>query len=44
MSELFRYKYDDLFNPTLEALHNLGGAGSVEEMEEQFRICNKTLR
>ncbi|MGV3589963.1 MAG: restriction endonuclease [Adhaeribacter sp.] len=35
MSELFRYKYDDLFNPTLEALHNLGGSGSVEEIEEQ---------
>lgn len=36
MKELFNYKYDELFNPTLAALHNLGGSGSVEEMEEQI--------
>lgn len=35
MKEIFDYKYDDLFNPTLTALHNLGGSGSVEEIEEQ---------
>jgi restriction system protein len=35
MKELFNYKYDDLFNPTLQALHNLGGSGSIEEIEEQ---------
>jgi restriction system protein len=32
--ELFKYKYDDLFNPTLKALHQLGGSGSIEEIEE----------
>jgi restriction system protein len=31
----FKYKYDDLFNPTLNALKNLGGSGSVSEIEEQ---------
>jgi restriction system protein len=35
MKELFNYKYDDLFNPTLKALHNLGGSGSVDEIEDQ---------
>ncbi|MFT7035235.1 MAG: restriction system protein [Cyclobacteriaceae bacterium] len=35
MDEHFKYKYDDLFNPTLEALINLGGSGSVGEIEEQ---------
>lgn len=33
--EIFKYKYDDLFNPTLTALHNLGGSASVSEIEEQ---------
>jgi len=41
MSELLKYKYDDLFNPTLEALHNLGGSGSVEEIEEQVSVILK---
>lgn len=31
----FKYKYDDLFNPTLTALKNLGGSGAVSEIEEQ---------
>jgi restriction system protein len=31
----FKYKYDDLFNPTLTAIHNLGGSGSVDEIEEE---------
>jgi restriction system protein len=35
MKELFKYKYDDLFNPTLKALHILGGSGSIEEIEER---------
>lgn len=35
MKEIFKYKYDDLFNPTLDALNNLGGSGSVAEIEEQ---------
>jgi restriction system protein len=30
----FTYKYDDLFNPTLQALKRLGGSGSVSEIEE----------
>ena len=29
----FTYKYDDLFNPTLQALKRLGGSGSVSEIE-----------
>ncbi len=35
MSEIFIYKYDDLFNPTLNALHKLGGSGSVDEIEDE---------
>ena len=35
MSEIFKYKYDDLVNPALKALKNLGGSGSVREIEEQ---------
>ncbi|WP_179317987.1 restriction endonuclease [Winogradskyella undariae] len=35
MDKDFKYKYDDLFNPTLTALKNLGGSGAVSEIEEQ---------
>lgn len=35
MDKHFKYKYDDLFNPTLKALRNLGGSGAVNEIEEQ---------
>lgn len=43
MKEHFKYKYDELFNPLLTALHNLGGSGSVEELEEQVAtILNLT--
>lgn len=43
MKETFKYKYDDLFNPTLTALQNLGGSGSVPEIEEQVAtILNLT--
>lgn len=35
MDKYFKYKYDDLFNPTLGALKRLGGSGSVSEIEEQ---------
>ncbi len=35
MDKDFKYKYDDLFNPTLTALKNLVGSGSVSEIEEQ---------
>jgi restriction system protein len=41
MKELFKFKYDDLFNPTLSALHNLGGSGSVGEIEEQVATLLK---
>jgi restriction system protein len=41
MKELFNYKYDDLFNTTLTALQNLGGSGSVPEIEEQVATILK---
>ena len=43
MKELFNFKHEDLFNPTLTALHNLGGSGSISEIEEQVAtILNLT--
>ena len=36
--EIFKYKYDELFNPVLQALHKLGGSGSNDEIEEQVII------
>lgn len=33
--EIFKYKYDELFNPTLQSLHKLGGSASVPEIEEE---------
>lgn len=41
MKEHFKYKYDELFNSLLTALHNLGGSGSVEELEEQVATILK---
>ncbi|HUQ97196.1 MAG TPA: restriction endonuclease [Chitinophagaceae bacterium] len=41
MTEFFRYKYDDLMNPTLQALHQLGGSGSVNEIEDQVAALLK---
>lgn len=35
MDKFFKYKYDDLFNPTLKAIKYLGGSGAVAEIEEQ---------
>src|SRR4051812_36586089 len=35
MDEIFNYKHDDLFNPTLKALHKLGGSGSISEIEDE---------
>jgi restriction system protein len=35
MDKHFKYKHDDLFNPTLKALKNLGGSGAISEIEEQ---------
>lgn len=32
--EIFKYKYDELFNPALQALHKLGGSGTNNEIEE----------
>lgn len=34
--ELFKYKYDALFNPVLQALHQLGGSGTNNEVEEKI--------
>ncbi len=34
MAELFNYKFNDLFNPTLKALNHLGGSASVSEIED----------
>ncbi len=31
----FKYKYYELFNPVLQSLHNLGGSGSNEEIENE---------
>lgn len=31
----FKYKYDELFNPVLQSLHDLGGSGSNEEIEKK---------
>lgn len=33
--EIFKHKYDELFNPVLQALHRLGGSGKNSEIEEQ---------
>lgn len=33
--EIFKYKYDELFNPVLQALQKLGGSGTNSEIEEQ---------
>jgi len=35
MSEIFQYKYEDLFNPTIQALKNLGGSASISEIEDE---------
>lgn len=34
--EIFKYKYDELFNPVLQALHQLDGSGSNDEIEEKL--------
>jgi restriction system protein len=33
---MFKYKYDDLFNPVLTALHALGGSASNDEIYEKL--------
>ena len=35
-TEAFTFKYDDLINPVLEALHALGGSGTNTEIEERL--------
>lgn len=41
MDKNFTYKYDDLFNPLLRAIKNLGGSGAVSEIEEEVaKILN----
>lgn len=41
MSKLFQYKYDELFNPTIQALKNLGGSASISEIEDEVsKILN----
>lgn len=41
MDKDFKYKYDDLFNPTIEAIKKLGGSGAVSEIEEEVsKILN----
>lgn len=32
---MFAYSFDDLFNPCLEAFHNLGDSGTNQEVEEE---------
>lgn len=36
--EHLKYKYDDLFNPVLQALHKLSGSGTNNEIEEQVTL------
>jgi len=33
---MFKYKYDQLFKPTIDALKQLGGSGSINEIEEKI--------
>ncbi|MDZ7692109.1 MAG: Mrr restriction system protein [Balneolaceae bacterium] len=35
MGKEFQYKYEELFNPTIQALKNLGGSGSISEIEDE---------
>jgi restriction system protein len=38
---MFKYAFDDLFNPLLKALHNLGGSSTIEELENEVaKIMN----
>lgn len=41
--ELFKYKYDDLFNPVINSLKQLGGSGTNSEIEEKLiEVLNLT--
>ena len=35
MADIFKYKYEELFNPTIQALKNLGGSGAISEIEDE---------
>lgn len=35
MTEHFNYKYEELFNPTIQALKNLGGSAAISEIEDE---------
>ena len=35
MTGNFDYKYEDLFNPTIQALKNLGGSAAISEIEDE---------
>ncbi|XPV68248.1 MAG: restriction endonuclease [Halarcobacter sp.] len=40
---MFKYKYNKLFQPTIDALQQLGGSGSISEIEEKvIEILNLT--
>jgi len=40
---VFKYKYNQLFQPTIDALQQLGGSGSINEIEEKvIEILNLT--
>ena len=40
---LFDYTHNDMYNETLQALHNLGGAAKVTEIEDEVsRLMNLT--
>ncbi|WP_458699855.1 restriction endonuclease [Sulfurospirillum sp. 1307] len=40
---MFKYKYNQLFQPTIDALQQLGGSGSISEIEEKvIEILNLT--
>ncbi|MGE4397305.1 MAG: restriction endonuclease [Sulfurimonas sp.] len=40
---MFKYKYDELFKPTIDALKKLGGSGSINEIEEEvIELLNLT--
>lgn len=34
---MFSYKYDDLFNPTLVVLRQLGGSATIEELKNGWK-------
>ncbi len=41
MNDILKHKYDELFNPTLQALHKLSGSASINEIEDEIgsHIC-----